>query len=346
MSSTSTAAASNTQTILNISSSGTNGTSAQTTYGAQIANSHAGTTSTNVALQLAATNGATANYALLTNGGNVGIGDTSPAALLTVGSGDLFQVNSSGAIAAVVGITSSSNYVQSAGTFSVTSANTTQVTTSSAMRLAANSLTTGTGFYAASSTLTSGLLMDLQVSGTAAAASQTALNILTTGANATSTITSYGAQFSNTHSGTASTNVAAYFSASGGTNNYAAVFANGNVGIRSTTPNAPLSIGVGDGVGTFTNAQISLGFNSTSQYAHFIHTRHDGSGTGGAIDFYLNDGTAGGVFPTNAVIGMSIKRGTGLGIGITDAINKLDVEGAAVIGATYSYGWFWRLVPS
>ena len=39
--------------------------------------------------------------------GNVGIGDTSPAALLTVGNGDLFQVNSSGAIAAATGITSS-----------------------------------------------------------------------------------------------------------------------------------------------------------------------------------------------------------------------------------------------
>ncbi|MHB8871870.1 MAG: beta strand repeat-containing protein, partial [Candidatus Doudnabacteria bacterium] len=41
----------------------------------------------------------------LTTGGNFGIGDTSPAALLTVGSGDLFQVNSSGAIAAAQGIT-------------------------------------------------------------------------------------------------------------------------------------------------------------------------------------------------------------------------------------------------
>nr|MBP9698115.1 hypothetical protein [Candidatus Moranbacteria bacterium] len=39
--------------------------------------------------------------------GNTGFGDTSPAALLTVGSGDLFQVNSSGVIAAAAGITSS-----------------------------------------------------------------------------------------------------------------------------------------------------------------------------------------------------------------------------------------------
>ncbi len=39
--------------------------------------------------------------------GNVGIGDSSPAALLTVGASDVFQVNSSGAIAAATGITSS-----------------------------------------------------------------------------------------------------------------------------------------------------------------------------------------------------------------------------------------------
>lgn len=36
--------------------------------------------------------------------GNVGIGDTSPASLLTVGNGDLFQVNSSGIIAAIDGV--------------------------------------------------------------------------------------------------------------------------------------------------------------------------------------------------------------------------------------------------
>jgi len=46
-------------------------------------------------------------YAAIFNGGNVGIGDTSPASALTVGSGDLFQVNSSGAIAAAAGVTSS-----------------------------------------------------------------------------------------------------------------------------------------------------------------------------------------------------------------------------------------------
>ncbi len=39
--------------------------------------------------------------------GNVGIGDASPASLFTVGSGDLFQINSTGAISAATSITSS-----------------------------------------------------------------------------------------------------------------------------------------------------------------------------------------------------------------------------------------------
>lgn len=51
--------------------------------------------------------GADTNYAAIFSGGNVGIGDSSPASLLTVGDGDDFQVNSTGAITAATGITSS-----------------------------------------------------------------------------------------------------------------------------------------------------------------------------------------------------------------------------------------------
>lgn len=48
--------------------------------------------------------------------GNVGIGDTSPASLLTAGNGDLFQVNSTGSIAAVVNITSSGQFTTTVAT--------------------------------------------------------------------------------------------------------------------------------------------------------------------------------------------------------------------------------------
>jgi hypothetical protein len=49
--------------------------------------------------------GADTNYSGIFTGGNVGIGETTPTSLLTVGSGDLFEVDSAGAIVDVRGIT-------------------------------------------------------------------------------------------------------------------------------------------------------------------------------------------------------------------------------------------------
>jgi hypothetical protein len=122
----------------------------------------------------------------------------------------------SGTLATLQG---SNTYTGTTNTFTLPT--TTGTTTTSGIAVSGNSLTTGTGIYAASSTLTSGKLLDLQVSGTAAAASQTVLNIATTGANGTSGITTKGAVISNTHTGTTSTNTALELTASGGTTNYA-----------------------------------------------------------------------------------------------------------------------------
>lgn len=59
-------------------------------------------TLTNVGLYATAT-GADVNYAAIFEAGNVGIGDASPASLLTVGASDAFQINSSGNIVALGG---------------------------------------------------------------------------------------------------------------------------------------------------------------------------------------------------------------------------------------------------
>lgn len=83
LSSTSTAAASNAQTLFAIALSGANGTSTQTTYGATVSNTHTGTSSTNVALQLTASGG-TNNYALITTAGLVGFGLTAPTGLVHI----------------------------------------------------------------------------------------------------------------------------------------------------------------------------------------------------------------------------------------------------------------------
>ncbi|MBX7153314.1 MAG: hypothetical protein K1X91_00010 [Bacteriodetes bacterium] len=85
--------------------------------------------------------------------------------------------------------------------------------------------------------------LTLSSTSTAAASNaQTLLNISLSGANATATQTTYGMQVANTHTGTSSTNIAGYFTASGGTNNYGLIVASGNVGIGTTTPNALLDV--------------------------------------------------------------------------------------------------------
>lgn len=98
-----------------------------------------------------------------------------------------------------------------------------------------NSLTTQTAFTISSSSISSGTLWNIAVNTTAAASNTlTALLVTTQGANVNSTQTTYAARFSNTHTGTSSTNVAAQFIASGGTNN-TAILANVGGTVGSST---------------------------------------------------------------------------------------------------------------
>lgn len=219
----------------------------------------------------------------------------------------------------------------------LTSANTTEVTTASALALNANSLTTGTGFYAASSTLTSGLLMDLQVSGTAAAASQTALNILTAGANATNAITTYGAQISNTHTNaTSGTNVALYLNASGATTaNYGLIVNAGRVGIGTTAPTGAVQISATSGDGLIltrsdvATQSISL-IPNDGTYSALI------KGGGNSKPFYIaSTGAYPLYFGSNYTSGLSEVRMTigatgDVGIGATTPSSKLDVTTAGL----------------
>jgi hypothetical protein len=68
LSSTSTAAASNTQTILEITQSGANATSTQSTYGIKISNKKTGTASTNIGIDLDVSGGGTNNAINVTSG--------------------------------------------------------------------------------------------------------------------------------------------------------------------------------------------------------------------------------------------------------------------------------------
>lgn len=115
-------------------------------------------------------------------------------------------------------------------------------TTGNEMSIAGGSVTTGKALNVTANALTTGSVVNVSSTSTAAGGNtQTGLNVSLSGANGTSTQTTYGAQIANTHTGTSSTNVGLNVTASGGANNYAAIFT-GSVGIGTTTPQYPFHI--------------------------------------------------------------------------------------------------------
>ncbi len=68
-----------------------------------------GATTNSFGLQVNAQSGASNNYAAVFNGGNVGVGNSAPTGLFSVGSSSQFQIDASGIITAAAGITSSGN---------------------------------------------------------------------------------------------------------------------------------------------------------------------------------------------------------------------------------------------
>ena len=244
---------------------------------------------------------------------------TTPLRVAYDGSNYLSITPDSNATVTFAGAGTNPGFVFTPGSFSIVSGVTTGTTTTSGFSVVGNSLTTGTGIYGASSSLTSGTLVNLQVSGTAAAASQTALNILTAGANGTVAITTYGAQISNTHTNaTSGTNVALYLNASGATTaNYGLIVNAGNVGIGTTAPAVPLHVITTGGtplrLGYDTSSYANLNVSSTGTLTVGLN----GTNPGLTYDF----GTGTGVFTmalnSNSVLSNYVRNsnaGTGAAI--------------------------------
>jgi hypothetical protein len=82
-----------------------------------------------------------------------------------------------------------------------------------------------------------------------------------------------------------------------------------NLSNVTTAPSVNLKNG--DAAATYSdNAQIKMGWAGsaagTSQYAQYIHTRHNAGTTGNAIDFYLSNGTANNTINSGSTKAMSI----------------------------------------
>jgi hypothetical protein len=156
--------------LLNLSASGAL-SSAGTVYGVYSALTGANANNTNIAGYFSASGAGSTNYGLIVAGGNVGIGDTSPLSLFTVGSEDLFQVNSSGQIAAVTG------YTQGSGNFSISGAGTFGTGTGAISLNGATSITGSNTFNVGTGLTTLG--GNLTVTGTAWTATPTISGIVT-----------------------------------------------------------------------------------------------------------------------------------------------------------------------
>ena len=117
-------------------------------------------------------------------------------------------------------------------------------------------------------TLAGGTGLKLSSTSTGAASNlQKVFEVANSGANATSTQTTYSGYLTNTKTGTSSTNVGLYTSASGATNNYAAIFANGNVGIGTTAPTAKLHLTAGTATAGTAPLKLTSGTNLTTAEA-------------------------------------------------------------------------------
>lgn len=65
----------------------------------------------------------------------------------------------------------------------------------------------------------------------------------------------------------------------------------------------------GNDTTTVRNAQVWFGFSGAMQYPSYIATQHNTTPAGNRIRFYTGDGTPNGVFPNNAILGLSIENG-------------------------------------
>lgn len=220
--------------------------------------------------------------------------------------GNRFQVDDANNIFKWLTSTSTERMnLTSTGNLTLTSANSTGATTSSSLVLNANSLTTGTGFYGASSTLSSGALIDLAITGTAALDNQKGINISLSGSNSNGGKTTYGLYSSNAHAGTSSTNYAGYFSAVNGTTNNIGLYSEGSTyGVYGSTGGAG-GLGVwGDATGSGTGivgstvsgvgGRLIVNPSSTNTVVTVAKlerttTGTSASGIGGSLDFLVEN---------------------------------------------------------
>ncbi len=200
-----------------------------------------------------------------------------------------------------------------------------------------NSVTTANSFALSSTSISSGDLLDLSINGTAAASNtQKVLNISTAGANGTSTQTTYGGFFSNTHTGTSSTNVGLYSTATSGSNNYAAIFDQGNVGIGTTSPLAKLDIS-GAGPGNSSTLKLSNTNGKVWQLGEVVaNNRFAIYDTAVGERLVIDTNGNVGIGTTSPVTRLHVSAASGDGLAITESSGTVGNNAGTFDLATYT----------
>jgi filamentous hemagglutinin len=85
----------------------------------------------------------------------------------------------------------------------------------------------------------------------------------------------------------------------------------------------------GDANPVNSKTQIAMGYNGTTDYSQFVHTRHNaGSSAYNTIELWTSDGTQAGTFPANAILGLTVSNSrVSIGNSIVNPGNTLDVGG-------------------
>ncbi len=229
-------------------------------------------------------------------------------------------------------LSASNTYTGTTNTFTLPTS--TGTTTTSGIAIAGNSLTTGTGVYIASTSLTSGKIIDIQVSGTVAAAGHNVFNLLTTGANGTSAIATTAATIANTHSGTTSRNTALTLTASGGaTENTALNITAGDLRVAFYTSGLVFGTGVVFGAGAYmasvSGTSIRIGANGAEQFG--VRTEGVGLKNGGAMVWSASGDTSNVSYTTN--ISESSAGVLRIGTTAVNALGSLACAGITASGA-------------
>ena len=196
-----------------------------------------------------------------------------------------------------------------------------------------NKTLTGNAFSYTADLLTSGSIMAVTSSSTAATNNSKGLDVSVSGALSTSSVTSYAATISNSRTGTSSTNVGLNVTATGGTNNYS-LLATGNAGFGTNAPTAPLHVAMSSGGTQFPFKVEATSGNCVSEIYHSGGGKTYQEMLGALGHVYYCSGTTSGSLGTIRAMLSSSGNYT---IGNTNLdIAKVCVEGAS-LGTTQTY---------